>query len=69
MAYQVAFDLSANQNQPFLLRIVSALPTPALPAAAAPAAAPLPVRVFCNTPLPPNCKCLFFYGNSASVDF
>jgi 26S proteasome regulatory subunit N2 len=39
MAYQVAFDLSENQNQPFLIRIVNALPTPA-PAAikAAPAA-------------------------------
>ena len=28
MAYQVAFNLSENQNQPFLLRIVSALPAP-----------------------------------------
>jgi len=26
MAYQVAFDLSENQNQPFLLRVVEALP-------------------------------------------
>jgi 26S proteasome regulatory subunit N2 len=35
-AYQVAFDLSENQNQPFLLRIVTDLPKPF----AAPAASP-----------------------------
>lgn len=33
MAYQVAFDLSENQNQPFLLRIVQALPPPVAAAA------------------------------------
>ncbi len=40
MAYQVAFDLSENQNQPFLIRIVNALPTPAPVAAAKAATAP-----------------------------
>lgn len=29
IAYQVAFDLNENQNQPFLLRIVQSLPQPA----------------------------------------
>ena len=39
MAYQIAFDLSENQNQPFLNRVAKALPSPDQPAAAASAAA------------------------------
>jgi 26S proteasome regulatory subunit N2 len=42
MAYQVAFDLQENQNQPFLNAVIAALPTPAgatPPPSATPAAA------------------------------
>lgn len=35
MAYQIAFDLGENQNQPFLIKVSQALPGGAAPAAAA----------------------------------
>jgi len=49
LAYQVAFDLTENQNQPFLLRVSKALPADEAPPAATPPGATKPSSI--NSPL------------------